>query len=585
MGRRPTLTPLHTPSVPTPGRPAAPPPTVPPPAAPPPAPLAVRPVSPTRAAPQPGPRGLRGPGRGRVSYIEAPPEWRGTTVQVCGLFPFTVGGGSPTIGVPLGRNLLTGATVCCDPLAWFQRARLILNPSMFLLGLPALGKSTLVRRMVIGLAGAGTVPLILGDLKPDYVDTVRALGGQVIGLGRGLGALNVLDAGALDDAADQLATAGLTSDATSLREEAHGRRTSLVEALITLVRGSRPTDTERTVLSAALRVLADRHQVARAFDPAAAAPLLTDLAAVLEQAPEPVRVPTLDRGDLTAYRAAVDPLHRSLLSLLDGPLGTVFARPTTTRLAMDATAVCVDVSGISAGDTSLQAAVLLACWSEGFGAVEAANALADAGLAPQRRFFIVLDELWRVLRSGDGMVDKVDELTRLNRNSGVGQAMITHSMTDLRALRNPEDRAKAQGFIERAGLLVVGGLPAQEVAELSQIVAFSRAERRQVTSWSTPPGWDAASLPPGVGKFLLKSGQRPGIPVHVDLTRAELDAAVHDTNKRWNTRAAHSTAVDVATPAMLTRPASPLPPASLSPLSRREPTEARRTGSPAGRGR
>jgi hypothetical protein len=144
-----------------------------------------------------------------VSYVEAPPEWRGTTVQVCGLFPFSVGGGSPTIGVPLGRNLLTGATVCCDPLAWFQRAKLILNPSMFLLGLPALGKSTLVRRMVIGLAGTGTVPLVLGDLKPDYTSTVRALGGQVLRLGRGLGSLNVLDLGALDEAADQLAAAGV----------------------------------------------------------------------------------------------------------------------------------------------------------------------------------------------------------------------------------------------------------------------------------------------------------------------------------------------------------------------------------------
>ena len=386
------------------------------------APKTAKPALGVLRTPKPGPRGLRGPGRGRVSYVEAPPEWRGTTVQVCGLFPFAVGGGSPTIGVPLGRNLLTGATVCCDPLAWFQRAKLILNPSMFLLGLPALGKSTLVRRMVIGLAGSGTVPLVLGDLKPDYVDTVHALGGQVLRLGR---------------------------------------------------------------------------------------------------------------GDLHAYRAVVDPLQRSLLSLLDGPLGSVFAKPTTQRIRLDATAVCVDVSGISVNDTALQAAVLLACWAEGFGAVEAANALADAGLAPQRRFFIVLDELWRVLRSGEGMVDKVDELTRLNRSSGVGQAMITHSMADLRALRNVEDRDKAKGFIERAGLVVCGGLPAQEVAELSEIVAFSRAERAQVTSWSTPPGWDVAALPPGVGKFLIKSGQRPGIPVSVDLTRAELDAAVHDTNKRW----------------------------------------------------
>jgi len=471
--------------------------------------------------PEPGPRGLQGPGRGRVSYVEAPPEWRGTTVQVCGLFPFAVGGGSPTIGVPLGRNLLTGATVCCDPLAWFQRAKLILNPSMFLLGLPALGKSTLVRRMVIGLAGSGTVPLILGDLKPDYVDTVRALGGQVIQLGRGLGSLNVLDVGALDDAADQLTAAGLVNDAQALREQAHGRRATMVEALLTLVRGTRSTDTERTVISAALRVLAAQHLAARTLEPDCPA------------APDQVRLPTLDRGSMDAYRTVVDPLQRSLYSLLDGQLGSVFARPTTERIALDATAVCVDVSGISVNDTALQAAVLLACWSEGFGAVEAANALADAGLAPQRRFFIVLDELWRVLRSGAGMVDKVDELTRLNRNSGVGQAMITHSMADLRALRNVEDRDKAKGFIERAGLVVCGGLPAQEVAELSDIVAFSRAERQQVTSWSTPPGWDVASLPPGVGKFLIKSGQRPGIPVSVELTRAELDAAVHDTNKRW----------------------------------------------------
>lgn len=38
-----------------------------------------------------------------------------------------------------------------------------------MLGKPGLGKSTLVRRMALGLAGYGIQPLILGDLKPDYV--------------------------------------------------------------------------------------------------------------------------------------------------------------------------------------------------------------------------------------------------------------------------------------------------------------------------------------------------------------------------------------------------------------------------------
>ena len=119
------------------------------------------------------PRGYRGRGNGRVSYVEAPPEWRGTTVQVCGLFPWAVGASAPTVGVPVGPHLRTGATVCFDVINWFQRARFLLNPSMFVLGLPGLGKSTFVRRQITGLAAGGVMPLVLGDLKPDYADLDR----------------------------------------------------------------------------------------------------------------------------------------------------------------------------------------------------------------------------------------------------------------------------------------------------------------------------------------------------------------------------------------------------------------------------
>jgi len=218
-----------------------------------------------------------------------------------------------------------------------------------------------------------------------------------------------------------------------------------------------------------------------------------------------------------------------------GPLGDTFSRQTTVPIALDSPGVAIDVSGISSSDTHLQAAVLLACWSDGFGAVEGANALADAGHAPQRRYFVVLDELWRVLRSGVGMVDNVDALTRLNRTQGVGMAQITHTMSDLRALANAEDVAEARGFVERAGAVVVGGLPSQELDELSHVVPFTRAERDLITSSSTPPSWDDRQGPPGMGNFLLKIGRRPGVPMHLDLTHAELTAGVHDTNKRWMT--------------------------------------------------
>lgn len=107
----------------------------------------------SRLGPRPGPRGWVGRGRGPAGYLQAPDEWRGTTVQVCGLWPFAAGTGSPMVGVPVGRNMLSGSTLCCDPVWWFQRGNLISQPSMFVLGRPGLGKSTIVRRMALGLAG------------------------------------------------------------------------------------------------------------------------------------------------------------------------------------------------------------------------------------------------------------------------------------------------------------------------------------------------------------------------------------------------------------------------------------------------
>ncbi|WP_431986246.1 ATP/GTP-binding protein [Streptomyces griseoflavus] len=471
------------------------------------------------------PRGWHGAGGGRVGYLDPPTMWRATTVQACGMWPFAAGSGSPMTGVPLGQHLFTGATVCGDPLNWFTRARYISNPSLFMLGMPGLGKSTLVNRMLIGLAATGVVPLVLGDLKPDYADTVRALGGQVISIGRGRGGINVLDPGAMGEAAVRIG--GEAGEV--LKAETHGRVLNMVAALITIVRGRPMDDHEQSVLSAVLHHLRERGTPGRA-------PLLPDLLRVLTEGPDRVRAVTLDRGNETRYRDAVDPLHRSLLGILDGPLGDTFTSETSTRIDPNAPAVCIDISGIGEADTQLTAAAMLAAWSDGLGTVAASHALADAGLAPRRWFFTVLDELWRPLRAASGIVDRIDALTRLNRSLGLGDAKITHTLKDAEALGTDADRAKARGFVERAGMVVCAGLPRTEMEELGKVVGLSQREIELVSSWSSPPGWGMTGEheePPGRGRFLIKVGGRPGIPIKVAITDAE--RRLHNTNTRWTT--------------------------------------------------
>ncbi len=478
-----------------------------------------KPIAPRR----PGPRGWRGRGSGSSPFVQAPDEWRATTVQACGLWPFASGTGSPMVGVPLGRNLLSGATLCADPISWFQRANLISNPSCFVLGKPGLGKSSLVKRMALGLAGYGTMPLILGDLKPDYVDMVEALDGQVIRLGRGRGYLNILDPGEATAAADRLTG--------SAREEviadARGRRHTMVSALITILRTSAPNDREEAILDRAVRILDERHD---------GVPVLRDLIQVLEDAPDEVRQVAMDRGDRDRYLDITEDLRVSLNGLLGrGRVGEMFSQPTTVAMERDRPVV-FDISSVDDGDAALKGAALMACWSYGFGAVNVANALADAGVEPRRHYFVILDELWAALRAGQGMVDRVDALTRLNRQRGVGVAMISHTMSDLLALPSEEDRMKARGFVERSGMVVCGGLPAAEMPQLTQVVPFSQAEKDMVIGWQDPPAWDSSAgvetAPPGRGNFLIKVGGRPGIPVHVALTPTEL--RLNDTNQRWH---------------------------------------------------
>jgi hypothetical protein len=460
--------------------------------------------------------GWKIPDGGRAVHVAAGPEYQATTTQLCGLYPFVAGSGTPLAGTPVGRHQLWGEVVCLDPLAWL-RAGLVTNPGVFVLGQPGTGKSALVKRLVTGAVAFGTKALILGDTKPDYTLLADYLGGQVIRIGRGLDTINPLDAGPLGTALAQMTGPA----AAQLRWEVRSRRLSLLMALATLIREAKLTNAEEVVLGRAVDLLDERGT-------GHGQPTVTDVLKVIEAGPDILR--SAARADTAAhYSDRVQDLIFTLDLLCTGSLAGVFDGATSNPIDLDAPAVSVDISAVKAAGDKLLTAAMLCTWSYGFGCVDAASALASLGAAPARSYLAVMDELWRALRGAPGLVEHADSLTRLNRARGMAHIMITHSLADLDALATEEDRARARGFMDRSAITVLAGLPPRELARVAEITPLTRPERALVASWSAPESYQPGARHPGRGKYLIKTGERLGIPVQLTLVGPERE--LYDTDQ------------------------------------------------------
>jgi hypothetical protein len=470
---------------------------------------------------KPGPKGWKRAAGGPVGYIEAPYEIQGTTVQVCGYYPFSVGAGMPVIGTPLGYHLMNRSLVCADPISWFLHG-IVSNPSAFILGQPGLGKTSLVHRWIAVLADWGVIPMVLADSRPDYVRTIRELDGQVITFSPGQGHINPLDLGPL---VRKMNTLGDAADREQAVAEMSQRRKSLITGLVAmfLERGLRPH--ERTLIAQALAALDPDLQHP---------PVLHDLIGYIQSRPELLRKATLTYDDTVEYDARVRDVLDALIALgPDGMYGDMFSEPTSEHIT-PGKPVVFDISGINENDHLLMGAVQSLCWNLGSAAVSAEQYIAADQGRPRRTYFLVMDELWRILRASDDMVYFIDSITRLNRGRGMAQVMITHTMNDLK-LKSEHLTETAWGFVERSALVLLGGLSEGEMGNLEEVFNLSQAEISTLSDWTGEAPVDQwtgkAGMRPGAGNFLLKTGKESGIPFHVQLVDAEKETT--NTNRDW----------------------------------------------------
>jgi hypothetical protein len=486
-------------------------------------------------------RGWMRPGGGYTNYVQPAGEWQGTTVQVCGLWPFGVYPSYPAVGIPSGVHERTGEPVCADPLSWFEGG-IITSPSAAIFGLNGLGKSSLSDRWVIGWCDQGVIPINSSDVKGEHTLIFKAMGGTTAVLGDGHVSLNVLDISFSLAAAKRLEAE--TADpaegarlAKRIISAAVDARNTVLYGLVSINRGTGNAqstgiaDWEKALIDQATLILDGR------FAPGEA--VLEDLVAVIEEGTDELRAQVAESADPAEYALLVKPFVRSLKALTAGSLGATFSGRST--VALDVTRpLSIDISSIGKSNTTLKAAVMLACWAKVILDVETLHVLADGGLERRRKFAILFEELWNVIGAAGGMVYRLDELSRLNRTMGTAIVYLFHSLVDFGKLGTDEERAAANGLVERCGMLCIFGVPSKELHAISQVVELTDGERKRLTSWKAEapvdPETGRAGLPAGLGRYIVKTSSRAGIPVSLRERLTSAEMRLHNTNQRWEMR-------------------------------------------------
>ena len=422
-------------------------------------------------------RGARGAYAGRSPVMLRDRVYRGTTAGAQGLYPWLNGVSLPPVGAQVGMDLHTGASFSYHPAEWIQH-ELIGNPNLVITGAPGVGKSALLKLLVLRLIPYGVRSFIAGDLKNEYAMLARALGEEPLELGPGFAArLNPLDSG--DAGRNIPADPAAAREAVKLITE---RRLTLLKSLLEMRLRRSLTGTDERALSLVLadltgQVAGSTHLV----DPT--------LSHVWDRLRDPtpemvheMRITGYDGGDSGGaaqnLREAIRPMTDVLATLVFGPLAGIFDGPTTVRMNFDGPLQTVDLSRIEATGDDDMIAMTLACVSSW------AQAKIDVPGGPPR--MVVRDELWRQLRI-PAMVAKIDADLRLSRKYGTIQLLATHALADFNAAGSADSAvvAMARGLVDNCDIKVVCPQAPRPLAMLGETMGLSAAEIATVSRWNS----------------------------------------------------------------------------------------------------
>lgn len=433
--------------------------------------------------------------------IEPFGEWVTDTTTAKELWPFSVGCRQPVRGVPVGYDPHTNRLVCYDPLTEFeaggQRA-----PQLGIIGANATGKSTFLKRQVIGLDAAGVPAVVAADFKGEYTPLIDRLGGRAQRIGRH-GGINLIDPG------EVIAAAHERGASEELLTELRYRRNNLVSVVLAITRDATLQDWERALLGLALDRCPPGSTIAQL--PQVFSDRLDDLAAAMN-------VPVSRAAEL------IEPITLSVMALINSPVGHACGTAGPHQFwAVGAGGLCVDTQAIPEDDRELTAAIMLTCWTAALSTIHLSSHYDETAIHA-----VVFEEIWRATRQFPDLADRIGGLLRMDRHHGLVTILATHSWSDT-------EQRGGSNILARCAAFAIGGLQPEEVDLIATAgVGLTTNELATIRS-NVVGGTSNGQTYGGLGRFLLKKGDQNGQLVQTVISPEEQELT--NTNRRFESGA------------------------------------------------